>query len=89
MESPLMSLVYEVWHFRIEKGEEFDWDEKKQVPQRFGVYSTETNALAAIERLRQWPDCTNWPDGFQVCPRFLDRDGWVDGFVIEYLPDED
>lgn len=50
-----------------------------------GIYSTEAEALAAIERLRQQP-------GFAEFPRRIDPlvEGFVDGFYLdEYLLNED
>ncbi len=83
-----MEKIYQVWHFRISEIEDFDWDNKKQAPQRLGVYSSEQNAQAAVERLHERPEFAQWPDGFRICECFLDNDSWVDGFVVEYLPDE-
>jgi hypothetical protein len=47
-----------------------------------GVYRTETDARAAIERLRGKPGFSTFPDGFQVRPYELNRDHWIDGFVV-------
>jgi hypothetical protein len=47
-----------------------------------GVYRTEADAKAAIERLRHKPGFTTFPDGFQVSPYELNQDHWTDGFVV-------
>jgi hypothetical protein len=46
-----------------------------------GVYRTEADAKAAIERLRMKPGFADLPHGFQICPDRLNRDGWTEGFV--------
>jgi hypothetical protein len=46
-----------------------------------GVFQTEEDAKAAIERLSDKPGFTIFPDGFQVDPYELNRVHWTDGFV--------
>jgi hypothetical protein len=46
-----------------------------------GIYSTEENANAAIERLKDRPGFRDWPNGFRVFGRTLDEDRWADGFI--------
>lgn len=46
-----------------------------------GVYSTEEEATAAIERLKNKPGFVNSPDGFQIHPYEINRDHWTEGFV--------
>jgi homoserine kinase type II len=73
-ESP-MELVFLLWHVR----EVQDGDDHELL---IGVYKTEQDANAAIERLRQKPGFIDYPNGFQIHPRELNRDGWTEGFVL-------
>ena len=47
-----------------------------------GVYSTDTEARAAIERLKGKPGFADAPEGFQIHSYQLNKDHWTDGFVI-------
>ena len=66
-----MQKVFILWH--VDGAE----DEKL-----IGVYRTEADAKAAIERIRSKPGFATFPEGFQVCPYELGRDHWTDGFVV-------
>ena len=46
-----------------------------------GVYLTEIDAKAAIDRLRSRPGFVDFPEGFQIHSRVLGQDYWPDGFV--------
>jgi len=46
-----------------------------------GVYETETDAGAAIERLRGAPGFVDFPQGFKAEPYELNKDHWTEGFV--------
>lgn len=46
-----------------------------------GVYRTEDEANAAIERLKGKPGFEEYPAGFQVHERIVGRDSWTEGFV--------
>lgn len=83
-----MSTVHELWHFKIGRDDEEDFDDIKQSPQRIGIYSTKTNALMAIQRLTKWPEFANWSDGFRIYGCDVEVDNWEDGFVTEYYPEE-
>jgi hypothetical protein len=48
-----------------------------------GMYETEADAKAAIDRLEGKPGFVDFPNGFQVHTYELGRDSWVDGFVEE------
>ena len=48
-----------------------------------GVYSSDEEAKAAIERMKDKPGFADYPYGFEVCPYSLDRDHWTDGFVLD------
>jgi hypothetical protein len=47
-----------------------------------GVYGTEAEAKAAIERARNKQGFVDHPDGFEICPYALNRDHWTEGFVL-------
>ncbi len=55
-----------------------DQDEKL-----IGIYSSEPNARAAIDRLSAEPGFAGSIDGFQVDTYEVDQDHWVDGFGAE------
>ena len=46
-----------------------------------GVYSSELEAMAAIERLANQPGFRDYPDGFSIDAYELNRDNWTEGFV--------
>ncbi len=46
-----------------------------------GIYSSEGNALLAIDRYRRLPGFRDWPDGFSIDQWELDGDAWTEGFV--------
>jgi len=46
-----------------------------------GVYDTEQNANAAIERLRSAPGFVDFPQGFKVVSYEINKDHWTEGFV--------
>lgn len=48
-----------------------------------GAYSSQANAAAAIERMKDKPGFIDHPDGFSVDEYQLDRDYWAEGFVSE------
>jgi hypothetical protein len=48
-----------------------------------GVYSSNEEAMAAIERMKDKPGFADFPQGFKVCPYSLDRDHWTEGFVLD------
>lgn len=48
-----------------------------------GVYSSEAEARAAIERLRSQPGFCEHPRTFTVDGYELDRDHWVEGFASQ------
>jgi hypothetical protein len=47
-----------------------------------GVYSSNEEARAAIERMKDKRGFADFPQGFEVCPYPLDRDHWTEGFVL-------
>jgi hypothetical protein len=48
-----------------------------------GAYSSEAEAKAAIQRLKDKPGFAKFPQGFQIHPCELNRDHWTDGFVVD------
>ena len=68
--------VYGLWFVRERK-------EAEDIELLIGVYETEAEAKGAIVRLAGKPGFVDFPNGFQVHPYELGRDGWVDGFVEE------
>lgn len=46
-----------------------------------GVYSTETAARDAADRLTAQPGFTDFPNGFHIDRYELDKDNWVEGFT--------
>jgi homoserine kinase type II len=47
-----------------------------------GVYSSESEAKAAIDRLKGQRGFVDFPEGFQICPYELNRDHWTEGFRV-------
>jgi len=48
-----------------------------------GVYSSEGEARAAIDRLKDKRGFADFREGFQICPYEVNHDHWTDGFAIE------
>lgn len=48
-----------------------------------GVYSTEASAREAIERQKGKKGFVDFPQGFQIHPYELDRDHWLEGFIVD------
>jgi hypothetical protein len=48
-----------------------------------GAYSSEAEAKAAIQRLKNKSGFVAFPEGFQIHSCELDRDHWTDGFVVD------
>lgn len=68
-----MKDVYLVWHVHpLESG-----DDEKLV----GVYASEEDARAAIQRLRTKPGFVSFPEGFMVEAYELGKDHWTEGYV--------
>ncbi len=80
----MCKIVFELWHFKIGQDDEWDLDDEAQGAKNIGIYSSEENAKAAIARLRDKPGFRNWPHGFRILERELDRDHWEEGFINPY-----
>jgi len=48
-----------------------------------GVYSSETEAHAARERVKNKRGFVDFQDGFQIHAYQLNRDSWTEGFIID------
>ena len=46
-----------------------------------GIYSSEAQALEAVERFRKLPGFSAAPDGFSVDPYEVDQDCWSSGYI--------
>jgi homoserine kinase type II len=46
-----------------------------------GVYDSEADAKAAIDRLKNKPGFIDFQEGFQIHRRELGQDSWTEGFV--------
>jgi len=48
-----------------------------------GVYSTEYEAKAAIERVKSQKGFIDFPEGFRIHPYELNKDHWTQGFIVD------
>jgi len=48
-----------------------------------GVYTSEAEARAAIERVKDQPGFVEFQEGFQIHPYELNRDHWTEGFIVD------
>ena len=48
-----------------------------------GVYSSEGEARAAIDRLKDKRGFADFWQGFQICPYELNHDHWTEGFSMK------
>lgn len=67
-------VVYLLW-FEQERSEGDDTE------LLIGVYASESDARAAIERVKNQPGFADFQEGFQICPYPLGKDHWIEGFV--------
>ena len=68
--------VYLLW-FEQER------DDRDDCELLIGVYSTESEAKAAIERVKDQKGFVSFPDGFHIYPYTLNKDGWREGFILD------
>jgi hypothetical protein len=66
--------VYMLW-FELEQG----GDDSKLF---IGVYSSESEAKAAIERIKGEKGFVSFPEGFHVYSYKLNEDHWREGFTV-------
>ena len=77
-----MDEVVLLWHIHEVDGEE---DSKL-----IGVYRTERDAIAAVERLKTKPGFAQTVEGFQYESYGLNVDHWTEGFVeVDKLSDDE
>lgn len=80
-----MKTVFLVEHLHTQDDGEEDWT-------RIGIFSTRTDALAAVERARKLPGFLEYPNmidnsatpprhGFNINESYLGMDHWEAGFV--------
>jgi hypothetical protein len=48
-----------------------------------GVYSSEKEAEAAVQRLKDKRGLVEFQEGFQIHPYRLNCDDWTEGFVVD------
>jgi homoserine kinase type II len=48
-----------------------------------GVYSSEAEANAGIQRVKNQPGFVEFQEGFQIHPYELNRDHWTEGFIVD------
>ena len=65
--------VYVLWHVHSVSGT----DDEKLI----GIYRSEEDAKAAVERLKKKPGFRETQDGFSIDKYQLNRDAWEEGFV--------
>jgi homoserine kinase type II len=70
----MTNVVYDLWYER-------EYEHREDTELHIGIYSSQAEALAAIERLRDKTGFCDYPEGFNIYPITLNRDGWTSGFV--------
>jgi hypothetical protein len=56
-------------------------DDRENYELLIGVYSSEPQAKAAIERVKGKQSFADFPEGFQIHAYKLDQDHWAEGFI--------
>ncbi len=73
----MSEVVYLLWFVKeMPEGEE-------DVELLIGVYSSDAEARAAIERLKDKRGFADFQEGFQICSYELNHDHWTDGFIMD------
>jgi homoserine kinase type II len=70
----MADIVFNLWYERV-------YPDREDTELHIGIYSSEAEARAAIERLSDKPGFRDHPEGFNIYPYTLNRDGWTHGFV--------
>jgi hypothetical protein len=73
-----MNSVFLLWHVH----EMDDADDEKLI----GVYRTEADAKAAIERVKNQPGFVDLQEGFTISSYELNRDHWTEGYFTYIHP---
>lgn len=63
------------------QGIDYDGDEENEEDVLIGVFSTPEKAQAVINRLKDNPLFTKYPNRFQILVGELNKGGWETGFV--------
>lgn len=72
-----MNKVYLLWFVKeMPKGVE-------DIELLIGVYSSDTEAKAAVERVKDKRGFVEFQEGFQIHPCQLNRDSWTEGFIVD------
>ena len=74
-----MNEVFLLWHVH-------EFADGHEDVKLIGVYRTHTDAQEALERARSQPGFAELPDGFQIHPYQLNRDGWTEGYFTDHGP---
>ena len=69
-----MDSVYLLWHSH-------EWEDGHDEVKLIGVYRTELDAQAALQRVKNKPGFRELPEGFEIVEHRLNRDGWTEGYV--------
>ena len=69
----MSDVVYDLWYVR-------SYETREDTELQIGIYRTESDAQAAILRLKDQAGFREFPAGFEIYPTTLNRDGWTDGF---------
>lgn len=72
----MSNTVYMLWF-------EQEHDDADDCELFIGVYSTESEAKAAIERIKGAKGFADFPEGFHVYPYELNKDHWTEGFIVD------
>jgi hypothetical protein len=75
-ESGMNDKVYLLWFVQ-------ERDDCEDCELLIGVYSSEPEAKAAIERVKGQRGFASFPEGFQIHAYQLDRDHWTEGFIVD------
>ena len=67
-------IVYMVYHSR-------ELDDGEESLKLIGIYTSEERAKEAIKRVIGQRGFKDFPNGFQIYPHRLDKDGWTEGFI--------
>jgi homoserine kinase type II len=75
----MIAFMDSVWLLWFEQEREDSEDTELLI----GVYRTEDDAHAAIQRLKDQPGFREYPKGFKAYEYVLGRDSWAEGFVLD------
>jgi|KBSMisStaDraftv2_1062788.scaffolds.fasta_scaffold816891_2 hypothetical protein len=68
-----MNEVFLLWHVH-------EFADGHEDVKLIGVYRTQIDAEAALERARKQPGFAELPDEFEIHAHQLNRDGWTEGY---------